>query len=73
MLDLLLDQQLTFGEPFRDPEFRWVGAVLSAFGICYNTDVLDRLGFEGGLTRWEQLTDPRLFGQVVFRHRVLGR
>ena len=53
------------GEPFRDPEFRWVGAVLSAFGICYNTDVLERLGIEDGLTTWEQLTDPRLFGQVA--------
>ncbi len=53
------------GEPFRDPEFRWVGTVLSAFGICYNTDVLERLGFEGELTRWSQLTDPRLFGQVA--------
>lgn len=53
------------GEPFRDPEFRWVGTVLSSFGICYNTDVLDRLGIEGGLEKWSQLTDPRLFGQVA--------
>lgn len=53
------------GEPFRDPEFRWVGSVLSSFGICYNTDVLQRLGFDGGLEKWSQLTDPRLFGQVA--------
>ena len=53
------------GEPFRDPQFRWVGTVLSAFGICYNVDVLERLGFEGGLKRWDDLADPRLAGQVA--------
>lgn len=53
------------GEPFRDAEFRWVGTVLSAFGIVYNTDVLARLGFHGGLSRWEDLADPRLIGQVA--------
>ncbi|MEX2581269.1 MAG: extracellular solute-binding protein [Verrucomicrobiales bacterium] len=53
------------GEPFRDPEFRWVGTVLSAFGICYNTDVLRRLGIEGGLETWSDLADPRLFGQLA--------
>lgn len=53
------------GEPFRDPEFKWVGTVLSAFGIVYNTDVLDRLGFTKGLERWDDLADPRLIGQVA--------
>jgi len=53
------------GEPFRDPEFRWVGTVLSAFGICYNVDVLERLGIDGGLKRWDDLADPRLAGQVA--------
>ncbi len=53
------------GEPFRDPGFRWVGTVLSSFGIVYNTDVLDRLGLEGGLERWDDLADPRLVGQIA--------
>lgn len=33
------------GEPFRDPDLRWIGVCLSSFGICYNTDVIARLGF----------------------------
>ncbi len=53
------------GEPFRDPGFKWVGTVLSSFGIVYNTDVLTRLGFEEGLKRWDDLADPKLIGQVA--------
>lgn len=53
------------GEPFRDPEYRWVGTVLSSFGICYNTDILTRLGIDEGLSRWDDLTDPRLAGQIA--------
>ena len=62
--DAVMPEKIS-GEPFRDPEFRWVGTVLSSFGICYNTDVLKRLGFEGRLEKWSELTDPRLFGQVA--------
>lgn len=53
------------GEPFRDAEFRWVGTVLSAFGLCVNTDVLKRLGITEPLHRWSDLADPRLFGQIA--------
>jgi len=53
------------GEPFRDEDFRWVGTVLSAFGICYNVDVLDRLKIQDRPDQWIDLTDPRLFGQVA--------
>ncbi|MDF1823812.1 MAG: extracellular solute-binding protein [Verrucomicrobiales bacterium] len=53
------------GEPFRDNSFRWVGTVLSSFGIVYNTDVLARLGFEDGLKQWDDLADPRLVGQIA--------
>ncbi|MDA7920519.1 extracellular solute-binding protein [Verrucomicrobiales bacterium] len=53
------------GEPFRDEDFRWVGTVLSAFGICYNTDVLDRLGINEPFTSWSDLGNPKLFGQVA--------
>lgn len=53
------------GEPFRDEQFRWVGTVLSGFGIVYNTDVLDRLGIEEAPSRWDDLADPGLFNQVA--------
>jgi len=53
------------GEPFRDKEFRWVGTVLSAFGICYNSDVLARLGITEIPETWSALEDPRLFGQIA--------
>lgn len=53
------------GEPFRDRHFRWVGTVLSAFGICYNRDVLSRLGIEELPDEWRDLEDPRYLGQVA--------
>jgi len=53
------------GEPFRDAEFRWVGTVLSAFGICYNSDVIARLGITEIPQTWTALEDPRLFGQIA--------
>ena len=53
------------GEPFRDPEFRWVGTVLSSFGICYNDDVFKRLGIQNPPAQWTDLTDVRLLGQLA--------
>ncbi|HUF62543.1 MAG TPA: ABC transporter substrate-binding protein [Verrucomicrobiales bacterium] len=53
------------GEPFYDPEKRWIGACLSTFGICSNSDSLDRLGLDFSDPRWSDLADPRLFGQVA--------
>tara|TARA_B100001093_G_scaffold185833_1_gene178571 strand:- start:1274 stop:2950 length:1677 start_codon:yes stop_codon:yes gene_type:complete len=53
------------GEPFRDDAYRWVGTVLSAFGICYNKDVVERLGMPRGPQKWEALADPRLRGQIA--------
>jgi iron(III) transport system substrate-binding protein len=53
------------GEPFRDKEFRWAGTVLSAFGICYNSDSLARLGITEIPDTWSSLGDPRLFGQIA--------
>ncbi|MEI6339348.1 MAG: iron ABC transporter substrate-binding protein, partial [Verrucomicrobiota bacterium] len=32
------------GEPYYDEQGRWIGTCLAAFGICYNTDSLLRLG-----------------------------
>lgn len=62
--DAIMPEEVS-GEPFRDSEYRWVGTVLSSFGVCYNTDVLARLGMEKGLQRWDDLADPRLAGQVA--------
>ncbi|MFP4351533.1 MAG: ABC transporter substrate-binding protein [Puniceicoccaceae bacterium] len=53
------------GEVFWDREGRWIGAVLSSFGIMYNRDALGRLGIEGAPTRWDDLADPRLIGEVA--------
>ena len=53
------------GEPFRDADYRWVGTVLSAFGICYNSDVMSRLGITEAPQTWTELKDPRLFGQIA--------
>lgn len=53
------------GEPFRDPEGRWVGVVLASFGIVYNRDVLRRLDIPAEPTQWRDLADPRLSGQVA--------
>jgi len=52
------------GEPFRDSDFRWVGTVLSAFGICYNRDVFGRLGVPTP-EQWVDLANPGLFGQIA--------
>ncbi len=53
------------GEPFYDPEYRWMGACLSTFGVCVNDDVLARLGVDSVEPDWELLADPRLFGEVA--------
>jgi iron(III) transport system substrate-binding protein len=53
------------GEPYHDPDLRWAGTCLSSFGIVFNRDVLRRLGLEKEPSRWEDLADPRLMGQVA--------
>lgn len=57
--------QTVSGEPFYDPEGRWIGACLSSFGICYNTDSLERLGVKEIPASWRDLTNPRFFKQVA--------
>ncbi len=57
--------QTVGGEPYWDPQGRWVGACLSAFGICYNPDALARLGIENPPVQWADLADPRLAGNVA--------
>lgn len=52
------------GDDFRDPRGRWVGAVLSSFGIVFNRDALGRLGLPEP-AHWADLADPRYFRQVA--------
>lgn len=52
------------GDDFYDPEGRWIGVVLSAFGIIYNQDSLARLGLSKP-ERWRDLADPRYLGEVA--------
>ncbi len=53
------------GETLYDPEGRWVGAVLSSFGIIYNRELIKRLGFEDKPSGWRDLADPRFMGLVA--------
>lgn len=53
------------GERYRDSDARWIGTCLSSFGICYNRDGLRRLGILESPSAWEDLADPRLFGEVA--------
>ncbi len=56
--------QTVSGEPFWDPQGRWIGNVVSSFGICYNTDALARLGIAPP-TRWADLADPRFLHEIA--------
>ena len=53
------------GEPYWDPKGRWIGACLSSFGICYNTDLLRLLKIEKPPRQWSDLADPRFFGEIA--------
>lgn len=53
------------GEPFWDPQGRWLGVCLSSFGLCYNTDSLRRLKIEKPPAQWSDLADPRYFAEVA--------
>jgi iron(III) transport system substrate-binding protein len=59
------------GEPFRDKEFRWAGTVLSAFGICYNSDSLARLGITEIPDTWSSLGDPTKSGSTTKAFEML--
>jgi ABC-type Fe3+ transport system substrate-binding protein len=57
--------QTVSGEVFYDAQARWIGACLSSFGICYNSDSLRRLGVEELPASWEDLTNPIFYRQVA--------
>jgi ABC-type Fe3+ transport system substrate-binding protein len=53
------------GEPYWDPKGRWVGTVVSSFGICYNPEALQRLGITTPPRRWADLAAPAYFRAVA--------
>lgn len=53
------------GEPFRDPQGRWCGTCLSTSGIVFNRDVLRRIGIATDPVAWDNLADPRYYGQIA--------
>jgi iron(III) transport system substrate-binding protein len=62
--DLLIPRSLG-GEPYWDAHGRWVGTCLAEFGICYNTEVLVRLGVLTPPTQWVDLANERLFNAIA--------
>ena len=50
------------GEQWRSDYF--LSAALSGFGICWNPDRLAELGIENPPASWNDLADPRYFGQL---------
>lgn len=57
--------QFVSGEPYWDPKGRWLGTVISSFGICYNPEVLQRLGIAETPKRWADLTAPQYFHAIA--------
>jgi iron(III) transport system substrate-binding protein len=53
------------GEEFWDGQGRWVGTVLSNYGILYNKESQTRLGIDQAPHAWENLQDPRWLGEVA--------
>jgi len=53
------------GEEYWDKEGRWIGTVLSSFGIITNRDSLRRLGAAKAPAQWADLADPRFFGEIA--------
>jgi iron(III) transport system substrate-binding protein len=62
--DLVIPRSLG-GEPYWDAQGRWVGTCLAEFGICYNTQVLTRLGVFTPPTQWIDLANERLFNAIA--------
>ncbi len=52
------------GEDYWRADGLWIGTVLSSYGIIFNRDALQRIGFEREPARWEDLADPRFAGEI---------
>jgi iron(III) transport system substrate-binding protein len=57
--------EIISGERWYDSEDHWYGVTVSSFGICYNTDVINRLSGVVEPEQWRDLGQPGLFGQVA--------
>ncbi len=53
------------GEEYWDADARWVGNVLSNYGMLYNRDALARIGIAEPPAQWSDLADPRYVGQIA--------
>ncbi len=62
-LDAVYGENSIAGRTLYDPGHAWFGAALSAFGIVYNAEMLNRMGIAHP-TNWSALADPRLQDQV---------
>src|SRR4051812_38411585 len=62
--DEVIPQSFT-GEPYWDKQGRWIGDVLSSYGMIYNRDSLQRLGVEHEPRNWDALAAPKLRGEVA--------
>jgi iron(III) transport system substrate-binding protein len=62
--DLLIPRSLG-GEQYWDARGRWTGVCLAEFGICYNTDVLTRMGILTAPSQWVDLANWRLFDAIA--------
>ncbi len=62
--DLLIPRSLG-GEQYWDARGRWVGTCLAEFGICYNTEVLARLGVSTPPAQWVDLANERLLNAIA--------
>ncbi len=62
--DDVIPQSFT-GEPYWDKQGRWIGDVLSSYGMIYNRDSLQRLGIEHEPRAWDDLANPKLQGEVA--------
>ena len=62
--DAVIPQSFT-GEPYWDQQGRWVGDVLSSYGMIFNRDSLRRLGIAQEPRAWDDLADPKLQGEIA--------
>jgi len=53
------------GQEYWDRQGRWIGTVLSNYGILYSRESLARLGISAPPIQWADLQDPRLLGEVA--------